>query len=122
MLLDQVMKLLEACLVEKTDALHNSPFYSLFAAVLHDHDARADTDVTYAQTPLASSLRSRMETLLIEKVTQSDGDQESPVLMRVKDFVDCYIRGGRETLTGDTSVEAKVRVHTSRSRISSTNF
>ena len=116
------MKLLEACLVEKTDALHNSPFYSLFVAVLHDDDARADSDDTYAQTPLASSLRSRMETLLIEKVTQSDGDQESPVLMRVKDFVDCYIRGGRETLTGDTSVEAKVRVHTSRSRISSTNF
>ena len=117
------MKLLEACLVEKTDALHNSPFYSLFVAVLHDDDAaRADTDVTCTQSSLASSLRSRMETLLIEKVTQSDGDQESPVLMRVKDFVDCYIRGGRETLTGDTSVEAKVRVHTSRSHCSSTNF
>ena len=115
------MKLLEACLVEKTDALHNSPFYSLFVAVLHDDDARADTDVT-AQTPLASNLRSRMETLLIEKITQSDGDQESPVLMRVKDFVDCYIRGGRETLTGDTSVEAKVHVHTARFRCSSTNF
>ena len=112
----QVMTLLEACLIEKSETLHYSPFYSLFTAMVTRHGQHTAITSHSADENAAfdTLLRRRMNELLRQKVQDSSGDgggeeQQEFVLKRIQRFIDCFIHAaGEETDRTAAAVETSV--------------
>ena len=112
------MTLLEACLIEQSEALHHSPVYSLFTAMVTRHGQHTTVTRTDEDAVFGTLLRRRMNELLRQKVQNSGGDgggegQEEFVLKRIQRFIDCFINVAGEEIhataaTVDTAVTSKV--------------
>ena len=114
------MTLLEACLIEKSETLHHSPFYTLFTAMVTRHGQHTANKTHSAEESAVfdTLLRQRMNDLLRQKVQNSGGGgggegQEEFVLKRIQRFIDCFINAAGEEIhataaTVDTTVTSKV--------------